>query len=97
VDEAQRSDFGDSEPEDAWHPEDAIPEQVRNISLRVALLDRGPRLPPGKHVRDVLDGLIRRVQAALDERDLNARQQHRANQALEDIEFVLLRLVATDG
>lgn len=35
------SDIGerfDSEPEDAWHPDDPIPEQVDNIRRRVLLL-----------------------------------------------------------
>jgi len=32
------SDFGDSEPEDAWHPDDPIPEQLDNIRRRIILL-----------------------------------------------------------
>jgi hypothetical protein len=30
--------FGDDEPEDAWHPDDPVPELVRNLARRVVLL-----------------------------------------------------------
>jgi hypothetical protein len=30
--------FGDSEPEDAWHPDDTIVEQLENIRRRIVLL-----------------------------------------------------------
>lgn len=32
------SDFGDAEPEDAWHPDDELDEQLANLRRRVALL-----------------------------------------------------------
>jgi hypothetical protein len=32
------TDFGDSEPEDAWHPDDPVPELLDNIRRRVLLL-----------------------------------------------------------
>jgi hypothetical protein len=32
------SEFGDSEPEDAWHPDDTIVEQLENIRRRIVLL-----------------------------------------------------------
>jgi len=32
------SDFGDSEPEDAWHPDDPIPELLDNLRRRIILL-----------------------------------------------------------
>lgn len=32
------SDFGDSEPEDSWHPDDPLPVLVDNIRRRVILL-----------------------------------------------------------
>ena len=30
--------FDDYEPEDAWHPDDPVPEQMTNIRRRLALL-----------------------------------------------------------
>jgi len=32
------ADFGDSEPEDSWHPDDPVPELLDNIRRRVLLL-----------------------------------------------------------
>ena len=31
-------EFGDSEPEDAWHPDDPIPELLDNLRRRIILL-----------------------------------------------------------
>jgi len=31
-------EFGDSEPEDAWHPEDPLPVLLDNLRRRIALL-----------------------------------------------------------
>ena len=33
------SDFGDTEPEDAWHPDDHIALQVHNLLQRLDLLE----------------------------------------------------------
>jgi len=30
--------FGDSEPEDSWHPDDPVPEQLENLRRRLVLL-----------------------------------------------------------
>ena len=32
------SGFGDSEPEDSWHPDDTVEEQLENIRRRIVLL-----------------------------------------------------------
>jgi hypothetical protein len=32
------TDFGDSEPEDSWHPDDPVPELLGNIVRRIVLL-----------------------------------------------------------
>jgi len=32
------AEFGDSEPEDAWHPDDSVPELVDNLRRRIVLL-----------------------------------------------------------
>lgn len=32
------SDFGDGDPEDAWDPDDPIPDLLRNLIRRLALL-----------------------------------------------------------
>lgn len=32
------SEFGDSEPEDAWHPDDPVPELLENLRRRILLL-----------------------------------------------------------
>jgi hypothetical protein len=32
------SDFGDSEPEDGWHPDDPVPELLDNLRRRILLL-----------------------------------------------------------
>ncbi len=31
------TDFGDSEPEDSWHPDDPVPVLLDNIARRIAI------------------------------------------------------------
>ena len=63
--------FGDAEPEDAWHPDDPVPELVANLARRVALLlavvDRRRPFGPGDRIRmrllaDDLAHVLRRLE-----------------------------------
>jgi len=84
------SDFGDSEPEDAWDAGDTVPEQVRNLIRRVELLVRYP-VRVGGDARETLAALRRLVRRAR-RRRLYGRELLRADQIDEDIEFVESRL-----
>jgi len=46
-------DFGDSEPEDGWHPDDSVLEQLDNIRRRIRLLrdSVGPMATAREQVR----------------------------------------------
>lgn len=82
--------FGDDEPEDAWHPNDPVIEQLRNLVRRAELLE-------GRHLRfsgdpdDVLEALGDLVAKAR-RRRLNGREIVRVNQLDEDISYVAGRL-----
>ena len=87
--------FNDFEPEDAWHPQDAIPEQIHNLGLRCVLLDKGPRLLEGDDDNTrtaMLKELIARTEAALQQRGISERARLRAYQILDDVELVLARI-----
>ena len=88
----------EDEPEDAWHPLDDLAENIHNLCLRCALLDQGPRLPEGDDDDNtpagMVDELVRRVEAKLAQRNLSARDQHRANQILDDVEVVRAKIGA---
>jgi hypothetical protein len=80
----------ESTPEDAWHPDDPIPELIRNLFLRAALLDGESKAVPDKPVAKILEELKRRVRAILMVRGsgLSDPDQVRANLILEDVEFI---------
>lgn len=80
----------ESTPEDAWHPEDAVLDQVRNLYARCALLDGGRRLAAGVRNTHVgqLDELVERVLKKMKQRDLDHRDRVRAELILEDVETV---------
>jgi hypothetical protein len=64
------SDFGDSEPEDSWHPDDPVPVLLDNIRRRIILLVIASKLgdwTPREQLRsDQINGdlqfLIERIQ-----------------------------------
>ena len=85
------SDYGDDEPEDAWHPDDSIAEQVRNLARRMRLLDGGPE-PRGTPVV-VLDTIRERIIIVIKHRQkMNDRAIIRLIQLIEDAGFVSRRL-----
>jgi hypothetical protein len=38
------TDFGDSEPEDSWHPDDPVPDLLDNLRRRILLLVAASKL-----------------------------------------------------
>lgn len=84
-------DFGDAEPEDAWHPDDSIVEQVENLIRRAELL-LGHRLTrPGTDPESVLHALAH-VVVRVRRRRPHGRELLRVDQLDEDIEYVRSRL-----
>ena len=83
--------FGDDEPEDAWHPDDPVDEQVAQLIRRAELLDRRNILiPRGNHVV-TLQALAELVALAR-RRRLTDRDVVRADHLDEDIAHVRNRL-----
>jgi len=85
------TEFGDDEPEDAWHPDDAIPIQLDNLVRRAELLTRKRVRLHGDEPRQVLDALADLVLKARRKR-LLGRELVRADQLDEDIDFVRRRV-----
>lgn len=82
-------DFGDTEPEDAWHPDDPIPMQLDNLLRRTNLLGSLPEL----HDRDLLiEALEQRVTQIEQRRGmLDGRDLIRLEQLVEDLALVRSR------
>jgi hypothetical protein len=80
--------FGDDEPEDAWHPDDPVNEQVVNLRRRLALLiDSDEWWSPRSELL-----LYRAVLALVRLNRLSPRDVLRADDLDTDIAFVLDRL-----
>jgi hypothetical protein len=84
------SEFGDREPEDAWHPHDSITEQLRNLGQRIALLDGEPR--PLGSPSALLDSITQRIRASVSLGVSSERQVTRLIQLIEDVALVRSRL-----
>lgn len=92
------SDYGDYEPEDAWHPDDEIEVQMVNIRARFELL--GLRLARIQSVAPEPDELIAELDSMADAIRQHGSQRVRLQSAdnnrtlmlIEDIEFVRERL-----
>lgn len=80
--------FGDTEPEDAWHPDDPPIEQVANLRTRLALLVAAST---PDELRDEL-AVISDVVQVVRRRRLSGRDEHRADQLGDDVRHVLGRL-----
>ena len=85
------TDFGDYEPEDAWHPDDTVAEQLRNLIARAELLDRRQLRFGSDDPHDILDALATIVAAAR-RRRLDPRDVLRVRDLEEDIFFIRGRL-----
>lgn len=79
--------FGDTEPEDAWHPDDPVPIQVFNLLRRIDLLDRREDGTFAGVLLLVLEGLIADYQNR--RAGMSPRDQLRVDQLVED--FTLVR------
>lgn len=95
------SDYGDYEPEDAWHPDDSIDDQMTNIRARFEALgfphSRIHRLlsvGPGENAQRVeLDDMLAIIRQQGSQRiRLQSSDNNRAMMLIEDIEFVKKRL-----
>lgn len=80
--------FGDSEPEDAWHPDDPIPILVDNLLRRLDLLDGRADLT---RRGELVDELAERLEA-LAGRIRNTRDSLRYVQLVEDLAHVRARI-----
>ena len=79
--------FGDTEPEDAWHPEDPILVLADNLIRRLDILD-GHDQPEGRY-RELLQLIEQRLRPWLDRRGtLSDREETRVAQLAEDLEFL---------
>jgi len=81
------TEFGDIEPEDAWHPLDARDELITNLFARIALLDH--LADHAVRRMDPLDEIGDRIEAwRAGHDDHTARQEERARQLLEDLIYL---------
>ena len=85
--------FGDSEPEDAWHPDDAFEEQVGNLRSRIVLLDQALSVRSavwqGRDRPDMLTELKRRLIAHYNRRNEHTvRNRLRINQLTDDLRYL---------
>lgn len=85
------SDFGDIEPEDSWHPEDPVAEQLTNLVRRAELLEGRSLRAAYSDPHDTLD-VLAVIVAAARRRRLTGRELLRADQLDEDIAFIRRRL-----
>lgn len=84
------SEFGDREPEDAWHPQDSVAEQLRNLGQRIALLDGGPR--PVGSPSALLDSITQRLRDSISMGFSDERKVTRLIQLIEDAALVRSRM-----
>jgi len=76
--------FGDTEPEDAWHPDDPLVVLLGNLRRRLDLLDLS--------VLDPLDAIEDRLAAYIRRRpSMSERDQLRIDQLREDLAFLRTR------
>lgn len=75
------SGFGDTEPEDAWHPEDSTAVLIDNLRRRLDLLDLA--------VLDPFDVIEGRLSVHLRRRpSMNDRDRLRVDQIREDLGYL---------
>ena len=88
------SDFlFEDEPEDQWHPGDAIRDMLDNLSRRAVLLGERRRVDDTDPELDLLDDLERRIaRIRRREHNLDEAQLRRFIYLLEDTAFVRTRL-----
>ena len=83
--------FGDVEPEDAWHPDDALVDLVRNLGRRIALVDQLPP-PRGTSLRALVAAIADRRERAARRHRLSDRDVLRLEQIAVDLDLVRRRL-----
>lgn len=82
--------FGDSEPEDSWHPDDPIPILIDNLLRRLDLLQGRDDLT---RRRDLVDEISTRVEQYEAIRStLGERDRVRLDQLADDLATVRARL-----
>lgn len=74
--------YGDTEPEDAWHPDDPVPIQVFNLLRRIDLLDRRSEGTASHLLLTIIGGLVVDYQNRRD--GLSERDQVRVDHLVED-------------
>lgn len=88
------SDFGDSEVEDAWDPDDAVVDLLRNLLRRLALLDLAVdvlELVGG--AAELLDEIDQRAHWHAEHRDMfELHDRQRVDMLLDDIITVRERI-----
>lgn len=77
-------DFGDADPEDAWHPDDPTPVLLDNVARRLGLLGQGVAAELGE-----LAGALDRLE--LVRPTLTPAERVRLDLARDDVAFLYLR------
>jgi len=78
--------FGDSEPEDAWHPDDPIPILADNLLRRLDILDHAQRPRRYAELLDVIEQRLRPWRER--QGSLSPRAEVRVAQLIEDLAFL---------
>lgn len=90
--------FGDAEPENAWHPDDPVPELVDNVARRLAELgepltgrDYGD---PAQYVAELYErvGRLQRDRSRMTDVD-----RVRLDLAVDDLDWLTDRIIDADG
>lgn len=83
--------YGDSEPEDAWHPDDPLEVLIDNLCRRCTLLGEPRRLPADATPGELLDEIAERLAAFRTRagRDyITDRDRYRAELIAQDLEHL---------
>ena len=92
------SDFGDAEPEDAWHPGDPTGVLLDNICRRCSILGESRRDPPPvSDLERVVDLEHRLHRLVVRRRDMSDLEQVRVDLIAQDVAFLRTRLEAERG
>lgn len=90
--------FGDAEPEDAWHPDDPLWTLIDNVGRRCAILGEPRFVPIDATAHQAIAELAERLHRLILRRDqLDDRTRHRVDLIAQDVAFLQTRLDASHG
>lgn len=90
---------GDSDPEDAWYPDDPLPVLLENLSRRLSMLGVPPdlRRSPPSFATAIGELRERLARVRRNRQDLTELERVRVAMVAEDLEHVTNRMTARDG